>query len=87
MSFLNRKEQQKTNRSAEANQIFINSATGKTYFIKQESNKVFMINGERYEKKPTVITIKRKVEQKQKIKEEFKGLINDIGKIISKKGK
>lgn len=59
--FTNKSDKQKQNRSADNSQIFVNNATGKTYFIKQNNDGSFSINGEDFIKRPQVITITRKV--------------------------
>lgn len=64
LNFQSKKDKQKVKRSASDNQIFVNDATGKTYFIKQLNEYTFSINGIEYQKKsvPT-ITITKKIKK------------------------
>jgi hypothetical protein len=79
LNFQSKKDKQKVKRSASDNQIFINTQTGKTYFIKQLNEYTFSINGTEYQKKsvPTItITKKIKKSNNDKTINEIKNSMN-----------
>lgn len=87
LNFQSKKDKQKEKRSANDNQIFINTTTGKTYFIQQLNEYTFSINGTEYQKKsiPTItITKKIKKQNNTKIMNEIKQGIEYLNKKLYK---
>jgi hypothetical protein len=88
LNFQSKKDKQKVKRSANDNQIFINTQTGKTYFIQQLNEYTFSINGTEYQKKKSVptITITKKIKKQNstKIMSEIKQGIDYLNKKLYK---
>lgn len=85
LNFQSKKDKQKEKRSANDNQIFINTTTGKTYFIQQLNEYTFSINGTEYQKKsiPTItITKKIKKPSNNKVIAEIRNGVKLLEKVI-----